>query len=63
MKIPKTVKSGELSFLRMVSGNEKIYDRVIDAGVVKQWVGFGWIEDGAPGPIDLATLPTVEHAS
>ena len=28
----------------MVNGNEKKYKIVIDNGIVKEWVGIGWIE-------------------
>ena len=33
----------ELSNLRMVAGNEKKYGKVIMGGVLKEWIGFGWI--------------------
>ena len=28
----------------MVNGNEKKYKIVIDNGIVKEWVGIGWIK-------------------
>jgi hypothetical protein len=47
----KTVKRSELSNMKMVAGNEKKYDAVIVDGVVKEWVGIGWIEtDAKPDP-------------
>ncbi len=57
----KTVKSSELASFRMVASNEKKYDRVIDKGVVKQWVGFGWVTEEAPTDEERATLPFVVH--
>lgn len=40
----KTVEARELGNLRMVEGGEKKYQIVIDSGLVKEWVGIGWIE-------------------
>jgi hypothetical protein len=40
----KTVKLSELETLRMVTGNEKKYSKVIVDGQVKEWVGIGWID-------------------
>lgn len=42
-KLNKLCDRGELSNLRMVAGNERKYDKVIDDGELKEWVGFGWI--------------------
>lgn len=63
IKPQKTVDAAELSFLRMVAGNENKYDRVIDEGVVKQWVGFGWVAEGPPDPIDVESCPVVVRAT
>jgi len=56
----KTVKVSELSNLKMVAGNEKKYQRVIQDGIVKNWVGFGWIDEGEASKKDLEMYPTVE---
>lgn len=54
-----TVKRRELSNLRMVAGNEKKYEIVIDGDAVKEWVGFGWIVLRAPTGRDLQRYPKV----
>lgn len=54
-----TVKSSELASFRMVAGNEKKYDKVVHNGVVKQWVGFGWVSEGPATDEDIAQYPTV----
>jgi hypothetical protein len=52
----KTVKRSELSNMKMVAGNENKYDAVIVDGVVKEWVGFGWIDtDTKPDPKKFPT--------
>jgi hypothetical protein len=55
----ETVKATELSKLRMVTGNEKIYDAVIDEGVLKEWVGIGWVEHGPATEKDYEKYPVV----
>ena len=55
----ETVKATELSKLRMVAGNEKIYDAVIDEGVLKEWVGIGWIDIGPAAEEDYEKYPVV----
>ena len=55
----KTVKASELSNLRMATGGEKKYSRVIVNGVLQEWVGIGWIEIRKAKTRDLATYPTV----
>ncbi len=56
----KSVKSSELSNIKMVAGNEKKYSRVIMDGNVKNWVGFGWVTEGAATDADKEKYPTVE---
>lgn len=42
------VALSELTNMKMVAGNEKKYDTVVIGGIVKQWVGIGWVgEDEA----------------
>lgn len=55
----KTVKSSELASFRMVAGNEKKYDKVIHEHRVKQWVGFGWVDEGPATDEDIAQYPIV----
>jgi len=38
------VSAKKLSNIAMVNGNEKKYKIVIDNGIVKEWVGIGWIK-------------------
>jgi hypothetical protein len=53
------VPASDLSTIKMVAGNEKKYTRVIDDGVVKSWVGIGWVEEREATTEDLAQYPTV----
>jgi hypothetical protein len=40
----KTVKASDLSLLKMVAGGEKRHKIIVDTdGILKEWVGFGWI--------------------
>jgi hypothetical protein len=55
-----TVKRAELSTLRMTAGNEKRYPLVILDGVVKEWIGFGWINLRDADETDFNNLPVVE---
>lgn len=53
------VEARELSLLAMVGGKEGKYRIVVDKGVVKQWVGIGWIELRKATETDLDTYPVV----
>tara|TARA_Y100000310_G_C20671665_1_gene810644 strand:+ start:1832 stop:2026 length:195 start_codon:yes stop_codon:yes gene_type:complete len=44
MKKRKQIKRSELSNIMMVAGNEKRFTTVADDGIIRDWVGFGWIE-------------------
>ena len=55
----ETVRATELSKFRMVAGNEKIYSLVIDEGIVKNWVGIGWVDVGPATEEDYKKYPTV----
>lgn len=54
-----TVKKSELTTLRMVQGNERLYPKVIIEGVLREWVGFGWIPLGPATEEDLKKYPRV----
>lgn len=57
----KTIKRADLSKLHMVaSGEKKQITKVIDNGVVKEWVGIGWITLDAPTDEERKTLPVVK---
>ena len=55
----KTVRRSELNNLRMAAGNEGKYDIVILDGMVKQWVGIGWIGGTKATKEDIKKYPTV----
>jgi hypothetical protein len=55
----KTVKASELSTLKMTCGNEKKYSVVIHDGIRKQWVGIGWVDEGAATAEDKKRYPKV----
>ena len=42
----------------MIAGNEKKYSRVIINGVIKNWVGFGWVDEGKATAEDFKKYPT-----
>jgi len=56
-----TVPAKELSNISMVAGNETKYKIVIDNGVLKEWVGFGWLELRKTNSQDLKRFPVVER--
>lgn len=55
----KTVKRCELSSLAMATGNEKRISRIILDGTVRNWIGFGWLDEGKPTTEQKRTLPVV----
>ena len=57
MKVPAI----ELSSRNMIAGNEKKYSIVVDDGVVKQWVGIGWLELRLATPVDRKDYPVVDR--
>ena len=56
------VDARELSKMKMASGNEATYSVVIDNGVLKEWVGIGWIELRDATPEDTEKYPTVRRS-
>jgi len=57
----KTVKANQLSNLKMVAGNEKKYQTVIDNRIVKDWVAIGWIDMREATEEDYKKFPVVER--
>ena len=53
------VSAKMLSKLAMIQGNEKKYSIVIDEDILKQWIGFGWIELREATTEDLKKYPIV----
>lgn len=47
----------DLRIISMVTKNEKKYQTVIHAGVIKDWVGIGWIELKTPTKEDFKKYP------
>ena len=54
------VQRNELSNIRMVAGNEKKYKKVILDGMVKEWIGIGWIDLRKATAKDKKKFPTVK---
>lgn len=44
----KTIERSKLSTIGMVSGRERRIHKVIDGGIVRLWVGIGWVDEGPP---------------
>ncbi|KHE93685.1 MAG: hypothetical protein K8F52_06130 [Candidatus Scalindua rubra] len=47
----------DLRTISMVTKNERKYQTVIHAGILKDWVGFGWAELGKPTKEDFEKYP------
>ena len=56
----KTVTREACSTLKMVAGNEEKHPVVIADGIVREWVGFGWIGEEKATEQDFLDYPTVE---
>jgi len=59
----KKIPFSAVSTLKMVSGNEKKYSKVIHDGVLKEWVGIGWIELRTATKVDKLRYPTVSETA
>jgi len=59
----KTVNASELSNLKMTAGNEHLYSYIIDEGMLKHWVGIGWIEEGLASIKDQKKYPTIVRST
>lgn len=55
----KTVAAEKLSIRAMVAGNENKFSKVIDDGVLKEWVGIGWIDCGRATKAQRQQFPKV----
>lgn len=55
----KTIKRDELSSVKMVVRNEKTISRVILDGTVRNWVGYGWLNEGRASKLDYEKHPIV----
>ena len=55
-----TVNASDLSLLKMVAGGEKRHKIVVDTdGILKEWVGMGWINLRAASQADRERWPRV----
>lgn len=57
------IPAKELTNMAMVNGNESLYKVVIDTGIIKEWVGIGWIELRKANPADYKKIPEVSRES
>lgn len=55
----KMVDASKLSTRRMTAGGEKKYPVVIDGGILKTWVGFGWVRERKAQKKDYDQYPVV----
>ena len=55
----KIVQAAELSKFKMAGGNEKKYKAVIDKGILKEWVGIGWVDVREATEEDYEKFPVV----
>lgn len=55
----KTVKRSQVSNTAMIQGGEKTISRIIMDGVVKNWVGIGWVDEGEATAEDKKKYPTL----
>lgn len=55
----KTVKASQVTNLKMVAGNENRISRVIDHGVLREWVAIGWITIRKAIKADFKRYPKV----
>jgi hypothetical protein len=61
MKKPEPVFVRELSREKMIDGNEKFFTKVIDNGMIKDWVGIGWVADVPAKEEDYCKYPEVQR--
>ncbi len=55
----KTVTRKKCTYIAMVNGNEKNHPRIIMGGIVKNWVGFGWVDEGKATAKHKKMYPTL----
>lgn len=55
----KVIPIDECSTIKMVAGNENRFDTIVQNGIRKHWVGFGWVNERPANARDLKTLPHV----
>lgn len=58
---PKPVDAARLTNLKMTAGGEAKLKRVVQGGILKEWVGIGWIEVRAATRSDRKRYPEVKE--
>lgn len=58
-KVAIPITRSRLTNIAMVAGGEKVLNKVILEGRIREWVGFGWIDIGEASAKDYKTLPAV----
>jgi len=61
LKKPEPVNARELSNVKMSNGNVELFPRVIDDGMIKDWIGMGWVIDVAAKEEDYYKYPKVKR--
>ena len=56
----KTVKRSDVTNFAMAAGKEKKITHIILDGILKEWVGIGWIDKREATPQDIKKYPTVK---
>lgn len=56
---PKPLKRSQVTNIAMTTGGEKRISKVILDGVVKEWVGIGWIDLREASAEDYLKIPEV----
>jgi len=54
---PKPVTLAQVETIHMVQGGEQKISRIIHEGMVKNWVGIGWVTEGKAKPADYFKYP------
>lgn len=57
---PKPLKRSQVTNIAMTTGGEKRISKIILDGVVKEWVGIGWIDLEPATPEDYLKIPEVK---
>jgi len=61
LKKPEPVCACELSNIKMSTGNVHLFPRVIDKGMIKDWIGMGWVTDVPAKEEDYYKYPEVKR--
>jgi len=61
LKKPEPVNARELSNTKMSNGNVELFPKVIDHGIVKDWIGMGWVNSHAASEEDYFKYPEVKR--